>query len=296
MRSPFRIAAVAAVGVLSLAALAAPAAMAKPAGGQQTAVIYNSVVGSPLPGNLPSVGAEAYAFNELGNQVTFAGSNRQLTNVIVTMSSWGCVTGSWYAHDCATPAGATFSVPITLSLYDPSGDTAGVDDRIATVTQTFAIPYRPSASARCTGDNAGKWWDSSLKKCFNGTAVNVTFNLSGVTAPDTLVYGISYNTSHFGPAPITDSSACPLGGCGYDSLNIALSQDPTDVTVGSDNHPGTVWQNSSNPGAYCDGGTAGTFRLDSPDPAASCWGVDAPYTDAPFYVPAVQFKAGGGRG
>src|SRR5581483_2485603 len=41
---------------------------APPSGGD---VIYDATV-APLPGNLPSVGAEAYAFKELGDEVTFA--------------------------------------------------------------------------------------------------------------------------------------------------------------------------------------------------------------------------------
>jgi hypothetical protein len=281
MKIPYCIAAVAAAALLSVVGLGGPALA-----GPGASVIYSSLVASPLPGNLPSVGAEAYAFNEFGNEVTFAGTNRQLTNVVVTLSSWGCVTGHWYSGDCSTPAGATFSEPIRLTIYNPPADGKAVPgDVITTVTQTFAVPYRPSASPRCTGDNAGKWWDSSLKTCFNGAAVNVTFNLANVTAPDTVVYGITYNTSHFGYAPITDSSSCPAGGCGYDSLNIALSQDPTNVSAGKDTVPGTVWQNSANAGEYCDGGAAGTgtFRLDSP--TSACWTP---------YVPAVQFKAGGG--
>ena len=54
--------------------------------------------------------------------------------------------------------------------------------------------------------------------------------------------------------------------------------------------------NNSYGGAYCDGGTGGTgtFRLDSPT-GSSCWGVNAPYTSTPFYVPAVHFKAAGGH-
>jgi len=39
-------------------------------------VIYNRVVTGV--GNLPSVGAEAYSFNEFGNSVTFGGKNRRL--------------------------------------------------------------------------------------------------------------------------------------------------------------------------------------------------------------------------
>jgi len=273
------------VTVLGSTALTSPA-FATP--GPGTSVIYNSVVTSPSPGNLPSVGAEAYAFNEFGNEVTFEGTNRSLTNVIVEMSSWGCVTGHWYSGDCSTPGGATFDEPITLTLYNP-GDGVHPGAPITSVTQTFTIPYRPSASPNCTGGNAGEWWDPSLKTCFHGLADDITFHLAGVTVPGEVVYGIAYNTSHYGYSPYGESTACYTspGGCGYDSLNIALSQDPTNVTVGTDPHPGTVWQNSPYGSEYCDGGAAGTsvFRLDSP--TSACWGS---------YIPAVQFKAGARNG
>jgi len=36
-------------------------------------VIYNSTL-SPLPGNIPSYGGEAYSFNEIGNEVNLAPS------------------------------------------------------------------------------------------------------------------------------------------------------------------------------------------------------------------------------
>ena len=267
----------------------------------KASVIYSSLLGNPLPGNSPSVGAEAYAFNEFGNQVTFTGTKRTLTSVIVTMSSWGCVTGTWYAGNCMTPAGATFSEPITFNIYnEPDAGTPNLPGTLITsVTQTFAIPYRPSASTKCTGASAGKWYDTSSKTCFNGLADKITFNFSGVTLPNSVVYGIAYDTSHFGPNPIGESAPCytSSGGCGYDSLNIALSKDPTNVTAGSNTNPGTVWQNTSYASNYCDGGAAGTgFRLDSPttgsyDPTISgCWSVGA--TGSPYYVPAVQFKAG----
>jgi len=56
-------------------------------------VIYDSTV-TPLPGNLPSVGGEAYAFGEVGDAVTFAGTARNLRDVTVTLSSWGCQRGT----------------------------------------------------------------------------------------------------------------------------------------------------------------------------------------------------------
>jgi hypothetical protein len=155
--------------------------------------------------------------------------NRRATStaVAVTLSSWARVQGSWTTGDCSTPTGSTFSQPITLNIYGPSTDSGLTHGAlIASSTQTFAIPYRPSASTKCT--------DGS----------------------DQVVYGIVYNTRDFGPNPTGVSGPS-------DSLHIALSSDG-DVSAGS-SVSGTVWQNSANGGVYCDSGAAGTgtFRADS---------------------------------
>jgi hypothetical protein len=246
-------------------------------------VIYKSTV-TPLPGNLPSVGAEAYSFNEFGDEVTFAGTHRNVKKAIVTLSSWGCESGHWNTADCSTTPGDTFSVPITLNIYHASSKNGSGQylpgSLIATVTQTFAVPYRPSASPLCTGADAGKWFKNG-QGCFNGLAKNVTFKFPFRNVdPDTVVYGIAYNTTHYGYNPIGESAPCYTGpgGCPYDSLNIALSPA---VTVGSQAHPGTVFQNAAYQADYCDGTPAvGTFNLDSPTMA--CWAG---------YVPAIQFSA-----
>ena len=286
-----RIGVFAAVVSLMVAPLVAAGVTSASASG--TSVIYTSLVASPLPGNIPSIGGEAYSFNEFGNEITFAPStNRQLTNVVLELSSWGCYSGSWYANNCSTPSGATFNEPITLNIYNPPANgSTSPGSLITSVTQTFAIPYRPSMSAKCTG---GEWFDNSLKHCFNGYATNVTFNLKNVIVPDFIVYGVAYNTTHHGYNPIGEGAACytSSGGCGYDSLNIALSQDPANVVVGTDTLPGSVWQNAVWGGEYCDGGISGigTFRLDSPPPA-SCW-LDPYVSGTEYFVPAIQFKAG----
>lgn len=269
-----------------IGALLPATALAKVGSGNKTSVIYSSYVGNPLVANLPSVGGEAYAFHELGNAVTFEGTNRKLSNVVVTMSSWACVSGAWYTGDCYTPDGATFSLPITFNVYEPSPDGVNAGALLATSTQTFSLPYRPSASPNCTN---GRWYDPSTKLCFNGLAANITFTFGGVILPDSVVFGIAYNTSHFGYAPIGEATACygTAAGCPYDSLNIALSLvSDTNPSVGANTVPGTVWQNSPYGSAYCDNGLAGTgfFRLDSP--STGCWNP---------YIPAVQFKAGGGN-
>jgi hypothetical protein len=267
--------------ILAAAALVAAFAAPVSAGtAVKASVIYSSLLGNPLPGNSSSVGFEATSTSEFGNAVTFAGTNRTLTSVIVTMSSWACTTGGAGAGgNCVTTPGATFTEPITFNIYAASttSTTTGLPGAlIATSTQTFSIPYRPSASPKCTG---GRWWDTSSKSCFNGLADNITFNFSGVTLPDSVVYGIAYNTSDYGAPPQRPQScnATPPG-CPYDSLNVALS---TNVTAGSNTYSGTVFWNTSYAPNYCDNGAAGSgfFRLDSP--TSACWNS----------YPAVQFKA-----
>ena len=251
-------------------------------------VIYNSSV-QPLPGNLPSVGAEAYAFNELGDEVTFAGTARTLDTVKVTLSSWGCEHGHWNTNDCVTTPGDKFSVPITLNIYNASvagpNSTVVPGSLITTVTKTFAVPYRPTANLnKCnqTNSSLGKWYSSKTATCYNGKAVNITFNYKslGLTLPNDVVIGVAYNTSHYGYSPIGESPACYTSdaGCPYDSLNIALG--PV-VTVGSKPYPDTLFQNTSYAGNLCDATPAlGVFNLDSP--TNPCW---------TGYVPAIQVIA-----
>ena len=49
------------------------------------------------------------------------------------------------------------------------------------------------------------------------TGPNITFDFKPqhVVLPNTVVYGISYNTSHYGPHPLGESTACytSSGGC-----------------------------------------------------------------------------------
>lgn len=291
-----------AVGLVTAPATVAGAASPTPS------PIYNSIE-SPLPPNLPSLGYEATSASEVGNQISFSsGSARVLQSVVVTMSSWGCETGSWSNDDCSTTPGDTFSEPVTLNLYDVGADGTSVGAKFATVTQTFNIPYRPSADPNYTTDCAadaaaesepvsdfdGTWYDSADGHCYNGLDDNITFNLANVTVPNTLIYGIAYNTSDYGADPYGDGTPCHAteAGCPYDSLNLALSNDPADVSVGSDPQQGTIYWNTSYAGFYCDGGAAGvgTFRIDSPG-YPTCWnegGTDS--GPAPYYVPSVQFN------
>jgi hypothetical protein len=264
-------------------------------------VIYDSII-DPNPGNVPSVSFEATGTGEFGNQINLGGTARVLNNVVVQMSSWACQSGSWTGSPspCATTPGATFSVPITLNIfavgaasaYGPS--TAGA--LLASTTQTFAIPYRPSADPTDCPSAPTKWYDAGLGTCFNGYFNNIEFTFGHVALPNSVIWGITFNTNTAG--------LHPLGVTGpYDSLNVALSQEPKSPSVGSDPYQGTVYWNilgNGYQGNYCDGGAAGinVFRIDEPanypttnGTNSGCWSTPVNPTGAPWYVPAIQFNA-----
>jgi hypothetical protein len=228
--------------------------------------IYDNIP-DPLPGNLFSQPFQAQQAEEFGDRIAFeAGTGRKLLTATQTMSSWACESGSWFMGDCVTTPGATFSHPITLNIYAVgAGNQPGA--LLGSVTQTFNIPFRPSADpVNCTG---GRWYDGT--SCFNGYATNITFDLSGLTfvAPNQVIYGIAYNTSNYGDSPLGPQpcSATPQG-CPYDSLNVALTDPATSNTVGSNPAPADAYFDTLTAAWYCDGGTGGvgTFRLD-----AGCW-------------------------
>ena len=280
---------VVAKSVVAMALLAAGTAVA-----QQ--VVYSSIPYN-VPGNVSSLGYEATATAEFGDRVQlleppFLGrgvppvpGTVNIRKVTVLMSSWGCQTGSWVTSNCVTTPGATFQHPITLNLYaDGTPGSLLPGSLLFTKTQTFAIPYRPSTSAGCPG---GAWMQTTLVRggppatqCYNGLATKITFNFEpAIAVPKTLVWGIAYNTTHYGANPIGQAAPCfsSSGGCGYDSLNVgAKSFNPI---VGVDVDPNGAFWNTSHAPFYCDGGAAGagTFRLDD---SPTCW------TD---YRPMIEF-------
>jgi len=205
---------------LSVVGVAAASSLAANNG----SVIYDSTTANGAPTNEPSYGPESYAYKTIGDKITFAGTNRSLSSVTVTLSSFACQQGAWFNQDCVSKPGATFAQPMTLNIYDaatyntvdPSANTP-----IATSAQTFNVTYRPSASPKCTGKNAGKWL-SPATGCRNGITDDVTFPFSNVKLPSTVVYEISYNTSNYGPNPT--HAAGPA-----DSLNVAVGENTNSV-------------------------------------------------------------------
>jgi hypothetical protein len=118
--------------------------------------------------------------------------------VTVTLSSQRCQSGG--GATCVTPPGAVFTLPITVNLYAVgTGDSVG--DLLATDTQTFRIPFRPSADlARCKdkdGNPTGAWYDAAAGRCWNGLANNISWDMGGrtLTLPDKVIVSVMYSRS-----------------------------------------------------------------------------------------------------
>ena len=205
-------------------------------------VIYDSIP-SPLPGNLPSIGFQCCALNEVGDEVQFAGTNRLLGSVTVTLSDWACESGHWSGATgpCVTTPGATFRHPITLNIYDANFPPPS--SPLATITQDFDIPYRPSQSTNCPDR---QWYDSSSGRCYYGLAFNITFDNLSVDVPDKIIFGVTYNTSM--------SGYNPLGVPGrYDDLQVAM-HDYTQfgpIAVGTDLDDNAMFLSCTRPFYTC---------------------------------------------
>jgi hypothetical protein len=235
------------------------------------ATVQYSNLPTPFPGNVSSIGFQATSSAELGGQVQFAGT---VTNPTVTvgMSSWSCQTGGATDGTCVSAPGSTYSWPITLNVYEVGpGDTVGA--KIVTLTQTFPIPYRPSAdTVHCAGN--GGWYKA--KSCFHGKLFKLTFAKLGtpkapVTLPSKAIVSVAFNTFTHGYAPTGAEGP-------EDSLNVGFGEP---ATIGSDPLPTSIYWNTTYGPFYCDEGAGGTgtFRLDS-----GCW------TEAGVHQPLIQVK------
>lgn len=181
-----------------------------------------------LPPNLPSQPFQAQQTAEFGDLIALApGTARHPVEATVVMVTWATVP---YTH------------AITLNLYDVAG---GVLTPIGARTQTFQIPARPASDPTCpdTGYGAGFSWRASDGRCYTGLAFPITFDLGGldVVLPDSLAYGIAYDTNTWGASPVGEPGP-------YDSLNVGVIGDGSTASstlpsVGTDPDPDAVLRN-----------------------------------------------------
>jgi hypothetical protein len=260
----------------ALAAMSAFAIGTASAGASE--VVYSNVPNS-LPGNFASVGAEAYAYAEFGGQMELAGTARNKPTIEVVMSTWGCQFGEWFNKGtCETPQPAKkFKWPLTVSLYEV-GEKNARGEKLGTVTKSFAMPYRPSDDlAHCPSGE--QWYDAASATCFHGFAFTVKFPpIKVLRIPKHVIVGVSYNTSHYGPVPAGEATACytKSSGCYYDSLNVGLAEPSENLlTVGKD--PAEPYIHIQNSGALPEAcGNTALLTEFGPTECNSYWEGDQP--------------------
>lgn len=213
------------------------------------ATIFDSIP-SPTPPNVPSEGFQCCQNSEVGDQITLAGTARKAVSATVLMSSWSLLS----SYPGMSAAGYTH--PITLNLYSDASHAAAHTPDLGSVTQNVLVPWRPPADPTCADPSK---WKASNGTCYSGYAFPIVFTLSGITLPNTFVYGVAYNTNTWGYVPI--GAAGP-----YESLNVGLNSTPP-IAVGTDVDADAVWRSTGKP--------SGPF---------------APETNWAPYTPAVKFK------
>jgi hypothetical protein len=248
------------VGLAGALALCGAGFAASTVGATAGPTLYNSTVPLTAPGYAQAFnGTEIYQF---GNAVTLAAPGLHLGHAVVEMANF-------YMPDSATVAQA-YSTPLTFTIYKDVKGAAGAT--IARSRETVAIP-------------------AGVSGVTDGVAVfDATFNFTGhVALPSKVIYGIEIDALN------SDCVATPAY-CGnnpnaYGSLNVVLSTEPTNVTVGSDVYPGYVYVNTTSVNTAgpsgevsCSALLTGFTRYSTAAGAACGYG-------AAFNIPAVELIA-----
>jgi hypothetical protein len=254
-----------------------------PGDGGAPSVVYSNIP-SPLPDSLTAEGFQAAAAAEFGAAVHLAGSERSNPLVDVVLDSYGCETGT--GATCQTTPGSAFSLPITLNIHQLNVD-GSVGALVTSYTNTFEIPYRPSANSACTGGQAN-YYVGSDGACHPSIAVDIKFDLGGqrVTLPDDAVVSVALNTTLAGYQPQGTQFPCHAlaAGCGYDQLNLAFVSNGTTPSVGAQPQPSTMYANTATRTANASG-TLNAFGPDVNDTAN--WGAGG----GAFFQPAIEVSA-----
>jgi len=268
---------------LAAALLAAIAVLSVATGAASAGVVYNNIP-KTFPGNFLSVGFDCCQNSEFGGEVGFASIQRKDPTVTVVMSSWACEKGRWTwpteGSLCITKVGAKFKWPITLNIY-AVGPENSVGALLKTVTTEFEMPFRPSASAKCTGEHAGAWYQGTTKTCFHGKAFKIKFEKVGVVLPgEKAIITVAYNTSGYGaepqgPKPCNEDTSIEAPGCPYDSLNVAVhekGESENAPSVGTNPDPEEVYFSSKYSAQFCaPKAPTGSLSLSGP-----CWNEEQP--------------------
>ena len=190
-------------------------------------VIYTNIPVELDPTGYYSQPYQAESLAEFGDRINFGGDDRLLTSVTAWMDSYaGASDWTNYGGNTVVGGVAGYMHDFTFNIYEAgSGSLPGA--LLGSVTQSQFVRYETGGAL--------------------GGLFAMTFDLSGLSllAPDSIVYGLAFNTETYGANPTGSSGP-------YNGLNFALSMEgASGITTGSNANLGDVfWANANLGGAF----------------------------------------------
>lgn len=202
-----------------------------------TATVYSNYT---FPGYWASQPFAAQQTKEFGGEVTLAPGARSNAVVSTVIASYACQAGAYNDGTCLTTPGATYNLPIILSVYNRDAD-GSVGTLVTRVTQTQTIGYRPSTSSSC---DVTQYLDTA-GVCRTNLPTQASFNLGSAVLPTDSIITVAINTSTSGwdptgiPGPADATNLAEIGpGAGDQDVYQALQ--PGDLApVASDGYQPT---------------------------------------------------------
>lgn len=184
---------------------------------------YDNITPESRVDNPVSLGYAATSSTQFGSQIALAGEGGIVSpQVEVLLSVWTCEHGEWNAGCETNTLFGHFAAPLTLNVY-AVGSENSVGALLATTTETFNLPYRPTSDPTCTDPTKFRASDGS---CNHGLPTPVTFDLAG-SLPHKVIVAVEFTPS--GPT---------------DSLNVALEGPATIGSNPTEAAEGIYWDST----------------------------------------------------
>ncbi len=176
-----RIPRAAALGAAALLAAAAAAIGAATASASPPVVVYNNLNTVPLLVN-GTTNEDTYSLDyeyfPIGGLVEFSKRPGVLKSLTTEIDSFTCERGVYSLENCYTlHESKRFPYELTADFYEVGPENEPVGTPIASATQKFRLPYRPTTNVTCPATSEGKGFGSNCD--VGGYLAKITFKKFG---------------------------------------------------------------------------------------------------------------------
>ncbi len=226
----------AALGAAALLAAAIAAVGAATASASPPVVVYNNLntVAVLVNGHAnEDTYSLDYEYFPMGGLVEFSKRPGVLKSLTTEIDSFTCEHGLYYLENCYTlHESKKFSYELTADIYEVGPSNEPVGPPIATATQKFKVPYRPTTNVSCPATSEGKGFGGNCD--VGGYLAEIKFskfarhvvlpekaaivitNTAGDSASDIVNVGLQasykeYNNGEFVAEPAADGGVPAVG-------------------------------------------------------------------------------------